>query len=104
MVAAMWQKDTTRHGTVCATLVIHIGAWLNTDKYAFLDKFRAIKSILYTEQGAQSSQVGNTNWKLRKALYNRESGMWGRACMSLGIARSPHSSSTVTGRVSQKAT
>ena len=37
--------------------------WLNTEKYALLDKLKAIKSIPYTEQEAQNLGARSTNWK-----------------------------------------
>ena len=36
------------------------------EKYAFLDKLKAIQSIPYTEQEAQNLWVGSTNGKLHK--------------------------------------
>ena len=46
--------------------------WLNTEKYAFLDKIKAIKSIPYIEQEAQNSRAGSTIQKLPKSPQGRE--------------------------------
>ena len=46
--------------------------WLNTEKYALLDKLKAIKSIPYTEQETQNSWAGSRNWKLHKLPCGKE--------------------------------
>ena len=42
MVAAVWQKDATNGGVNSPALVPYVGVYLNTDKYALVDKLRTI--------------------------------------------------------------
>ena len=64
--------------------------WLNTEKYALLDKLKAIKSIPYTKQEAHSSREGNTNQKMCKSPRGRECGSWGGDVHELGEFPSRH--------------
>ena len=48
MVSATWPRDIS--GSVKNPAWLHVGAYLNIDKYALLDKLRAIKPITYMKR------------------------------------------------------
>ena len=70
-------------GTVLSCFSFPPWYWLNTEKYALLDKLKAIKSISYTEKGAQISGAGSRNQKLPKLLCGRKYGSKGGGRVSV---------------------
>ena len=77
--------------------------WLNTEKYAFLDKFKAIKSIPYGEKEAQNSRARSTSWKLHMICRTAWNATVGEEMLFTAwkISKLPHAVSSAVVGVSQ---